>query len=571
MAGELDKGFRLGPVEVRPAESVVVAGVETRHVEPKVMAVLLALAESAGDTVSREALLARVWPRGFVTDDAINRCISSLRAALGDKPRESRYIVTVPRKGYRLALAVEPLTGTRQARGILVLPFQELSPTGDAYVADALTELLIARLAVALCQPVISRTTAMTFRNSSRDLASISRQLDVRWVVEGTVMQTGEQVQIVVQLIDAATDTHSWAESWTRPVGDMLGVLNEISRLVAGGVRSELQVMEPAPARQQSLPTDLLRHYLHGVSLNSKRTHSASQRAVCCFQRVLQAVPDHVPAACGLAQSFVLLAHYGALPAAEGFEKAREYAEAALNLAPESDAALAHLAAVNFFFDWDFKLAEQRIERALSIHPANDVARVMAANIDAVNGRGERALGHIDRALEVDPMNIGLLMNSGDHLILQNRFAEAVQALGQALDIEPGFRPAQLRLALALAFLGRKEDAMSCLDAVHATGGEDAAYLEFLSIVQGVLGQRGAATATAGRLERLSGSISAVTPWARARAWAAAGDAPQAIRRLQDAFETRSSSMPFLGITPVFSEIRGLPAVRELLGRIGLP
>ena len=558
----------LGEVEVRPADCVVVAGGQPRRIEPKVMDVLLALAESGGSTVSRERLVARVWPRGYVTDDALNRCISNLRTALGDTPKQPRYIVTVPRKGYRLAMAAVPLEKPGSRAGVLVLPFQNLSPADDRYVVDALTELLIARLAVALDQPVISRTTAMSFRNSQRDLASISGQLGVRWAVEGSVMQIGEQVQIVVQLIDAVTDSHSWAETWTRPVGDMLTVLNEISRLVVGRVRLELGTREAAAVPEPSLPTDLLRPYLHGVYLNSKRTHAALRQAVACFDRVLQAVPDHVPALSGLAQSHVLLAHYGAVPAADGFGKARQYAEAALALAPESDEPLAHLAAVNFFYDWDFEGAARRIDRVLAIHPANEIGRLMAANIDAVNRRGERALSHIDRALEIDPLNIGLLMNSGDHLILQHRFSEAAQALEEALDIEPSFRPARLRLAMAYAFDGQQRDALECLRMARAEGDEDAAYLEYLAIARGALGMLEAAGEAAEQLQGLKG---AVAPWSVARAWASAGEASLAVRYLQVAFEQRSSSIPFLGVTPVFSRLLELSEVRQLMEQAGLP
>jgi len=465
----------------------------------------------------------------------------------------------------------EPLEQAGHKTGVLVLPFQNLSPKFETYITDGLTELLIARLAVALDQPVISRTTAMTFKDSPRDLRSISSQLRVRWVVEGSVMQMNGQVQFVAQLIDATSDQHIWAETWTRPIADMLAVLNEISRLVTSRIRSELQASEPTRARERTLPTDLLRRYLHGVSLNSKRTHAALQQAVRCFEQVLQAVPDHTPALCGIAQSQVLLAHYGAVPAADGFGKAREYAEAVLARVPDSDEALAHLAAVNFFFDWNFTLAERRIERALELNPANEIGRVMAANIDAVNGRGERAISHIDRALEVDPLNIGLLMNSGDHLILQNRFAEAAQALADALSIEPSFRPARLRLALARAFEGRDDEAQQCLQDARAGDGEDAAYLEYLAIVHGVLGRVDSAGDAADRLDRLSGTTSGVTPWALARAWAAAGDTVRAMGYLEAAREARSSSMPFLGVTPVFSGLRALAAFRRLMEGIGLP
>jgi DNA-binding winged helix-turn-helix (wHTH) protein len=196
----LESGFKLGGVEVRPAENVLLLNGTAAHVEPKSMDVLLALAGAGQDLVSREDLIMQVWPRGFVSDDVLTRCISQLRTALGDNPKLPEFIITVPRKGYRLAQAVEHAKGTQVQNGAIVLPFQNITADGsNDYVADGLTELLIARLSVVIEQPVISRTTAMTFKNTDRDLSSISGQLGVRWVIEGSVMQQEDRVQIVVR------------------------------------------------------------------------------------------------------------------------------------------------------------------------------------------------------------------------------------------------------------------------------------------------------------------------------------------------------------------------------------
>lgn len=570
LSEKLNKGFNLGDVEVRPAERVIVSEGVAIRVEPKAMDVLVALAESGQDILSREQLITRVWPRGFVTDDVLNRCISNLRSALGDSPRAPRFIITVPRRGYHLAKTVEPVDTPGQEQAVLVLPLQNLSLADEDYIVDSLTELLISRLAVSLKQPVISRTTAMTFKDSRQDLTSISRKLGVRWVVEGSVMHMGEQVQVVIQLIDANTDTHSWAETWTRSSCDMLTVLNEISRLTVERIRSELQVSAPAPAREQPLATDLLRHYLQGVHLNSRRTHAALRQAVVCFERVLQRDPEHAPTLSGLAHSYVLLAHYGAIPAAEGFSKGRQYAEAALALAPRSQDALANLAAVEFFFEWEFDRAQRLVERALAIHPTNDIGLLMAANIALVHGRNEIAQSHIDKALEVDPLNTGLLMNAGDHLILQRRFGEAAIALTSALQINPLFRPACLRLALAYAFDSRMDDAVARMQEAREMGGEDAPYLEYLAIVGGMLGKSAEAQQAALRLDSLAAKEPGVSPWALARAWTWAGDQLRAIEYLQEAYKTRSSSIPFLGITPVFDPIREQTEVQDLMRRIGL-
>ena len=167
-------GFRMGPVEVRPAENLLVIGERTARVEPKSMDVLMVLARAAGQLVERDDLVRQVWPRGYVTDDALNRCISPLRSAVGDRPGQAEYIGTVPRRGYRLLQPVEPVQAVHAVERTLVLPFQNLSESMDEYVADGLTELLIARLSVALDRPVISRTKDMSLWASRVSLLEIA-------------------------------------------------------------------------------------------------------------------------------------------------------------------------------------------------------------------------------------------------------------------------------------------------------------------------------------------------------------------------------------------------------------
>lgn len=561
----------LGEVEVSPSENRLQVGGRSVRVEPKTMDVLLALAGAGGETLGREALVAQVWPRGFVSDDALNRCISQLRGALGDTPRSPSFIVTVPRVGYRLAQAVRPLAGEPEAAGALVLPFQNLSEKATDYIADGLTELLIARLSVALDQPVISRTTAMSFRNTGRDLRSIGRQLGVRWVVEGSVLQLGAQVQVVVQLIDAASDTHVWAETWTRGAGDLLAVLNEISRQVSATISRRLAAPEARPEQPSAgLPEALLRKYLHGIQLVSRRTHEALRRAGDCFEQVLAEQPGHAPSLGGLSMVNFLLAHYGAVPPGEGFSRARAYARQALDEDPGLAEAKIHLAAVEFFHAWNFEEAERLLNEALAGNPGLEMAYLLRANVCAVNRRYEKAQAAIDRALQIDPLNVGVLMNAGDHLILQRRYGEAVSMLEAALELLDGFRPGRLRLALAQALDGRHEAAADSLERAREPGGEDSSWFEYRAILCGLAGDERGAKAAAGRLQDLAAGAPGPLSWALARAWAAAADDGKALDFLEQAYRERSSSMPFLGVTPVFDRLRGHAGMQALMARVGL-
>ena len=208
---------------------------------------------------------------------------------------------------------------------------------------------------------------------------------------------------------------------------------------------------------------------------------------------------------------------------------------------------------------------------ALEMNPNLEMALLLSANISLVNRQYERAQAFIARAMEIDPLNIGLLMNSGDHLILQHRFREAIRTLSTALDIDDRFRPGLLRLALAQAFDGQADPARASLERCRSISGEDLFYLEYRAIVEGRCGDAGAARQAAEKLQDEAGKAGRKLPWPLARAWVSAGEHDRSIAYLQEALAERSGSMPFLGHTPVFDPIRDRPEVQELMRRIGLP
>ena len=565
---ELNEGFNLAECRVFPRQNSIERLGQTVHLEPKAMAVLLELTRCHGETVLRDRLIEAVWPRRYVTDGVLNRCISQLRSALGDDPRQPEYIATIPRSGYRLLQAPEELLDL-PVGGLLVLPFQNLG--GDEpHLADGLTELLIARLAVALDERVISRTTAMTYRGTDLDIASLRQRLGVSWLVEGSLLYRSGRVQVVMQLIDAAQDAHLHAETWSRPSTDMLEVVNEVSREIAARIQARIRPAAPAPARLGQLTAESQRRYLQSRFYISRRTAPALHKALTCLKAVRSEDPDCAQALAGEALCHVLLGHYGESSVATAMADARRLAHRALDIEPENAEAMAHLGAVHFFFDWDMERAARRVNDALSLSPGYDIALLLAADIYIVQGEFERGQSFIDRALQADPLNVGLLMNVGDLLMMQSRPEEAASSLRTALEIEPNSRPVALRLALALAQAGEGAASEHALGQALSLEANDADALEYRALVYGFLGRRSVAGDAAGALERRVNSGQSVTAWSRARAWAAAGESERAVSALRQAVEERSTSLPFLGRSPVFSGIVHRPDVQSFLARVGL-
>jgi TolB-like protein/DNA-binding winged helix-turn-helix (wHTH) protein len=301
--------FQVGPWLVRPGLNTLSQNGTTARLEPKVMEVLACLARHAGEAVSKEDLLHTVWPDTFVSDDVLTRSISELRRVFADDVKDSRFIQTIPKRGYRLIAPVVPMneltrdtsatprpdsvpTNDRRRRlnlvglgvvvllvgalagwkaphfrrwlteksgpppihSLAVLPLQNLSgDPSQEYFADAMTEELITELSRIRALNVISRTSVMAYKQSNKSLPEIARELHADAIVEGSIVRSGDRVRVTAQLIYAAQDNNIWAQTYDRDLQDVLTlqstvattIANEIQVRVTPDVQSRLKSLRP--------------------------------------------------------------------------------------------------------------------------------------------------------------------------------------------------------------------------------------------------------------------------------------------------------------------------------------
>ncbi len=566
----LEAGFRIGDAEIRPMEGLIIGPAGRVRIEPKSMAVLVELASHAGEVCSREQIQAKVWPRGFTTDDVLTRCIGQIRKALSDDPKKPRHLETLPRRGYRL---LQPVTVTGMPAAapaadglerLIVLPFQYLGSDDSDYLADGMTELLTARLASLREIRVLSRTTAMHFKQQSVSLGDVAKQTGAHWAVEGSVLQSGDRLQVVVQLVDARTDAHVWADDYLRDVGDILLLQNEIVRRIATAIRLRFGTGQDLPTPPAALPADAMRAYLLGRHLLSKRTTDDLRQSIEQFSAVCAAAEDFAPAWASRAEAQFLLCHYGAEQPAAALGQCNADLERALTLDPDLAMALACRACIRFMADCDLAPAEADLQHALELQPGYSLAMLMLANLLVVQRRFDEAGRWLDQALLVDPLDVGINMNVGDHLILQHRFAEAIDALEKTLELAPGHRPTRLRLAWAQALAGDGGAATRTLAAIDTDDENDWQWHEYAALCAGALGDTDAARRHF-ELMQATEQQSFVSPWSMARAAAASGDADTCLRWLQTAREQRSTSFPFVSVTPAFDALRDRADFPQLL------
>ena len=571
---DLSRGFKIGKFEVRPDDNVIRGPLGEVRIEPKSMDVLRILADADGSTVARERLVEAVWPRGYVSDDVLTRCVSQIRKALGDSTRSSQYLLTIRKRGYKLAQPVVALAnsehiGVAAGHCILVLPFKNLSGQADeTYIADGLTDLITASLAAVAGLRVISRTTAMSFRDSADSMLEVAKKTGANWVVEGSVQIDERQVQVVMQLIAAREDRHVFAETYQTAIDGLLDLQNEIANKISANIRKSLGMSAPAETRiSVKMSEPALRQYLKGRSLQSLRTVESLRQASDCFLEVIREEADYADAYASLAVTRMLLAHYGAESVSEIKPMILRDLERALSLEPENPLALFCRGAVLLLFDRRFDAAETDLQATLRLLPNHTLAAICLANICSARKDLEGALGWLQQALISNPLDIGLNMNVGDHLVLNGKYPAAVAQLRKTLELDSRHTPSRLRLAWALALDGDVTAALSELEQARDEAGRTPALMEYSALVWAESDDKSKALEHFNGLMQLADSRY-VSPWLLARAAAAAGQNDDAFEHLEDAVKQGTTSLLFFGVTPAFRHLRELPRGIELTRRL---
>ncbi|MGN6112191.1 MAG: tetratricopeptide repeat protein [Luteimonas sp.] len=347
-------------------------------------------------------------------------------------------------------------TAAIPARSIAVLPFENLSSDKDnAYFSDGMQDLILTKLAEIAELKVISRTSTRKYASRPEDLKTIGQQLGVATILEGSVQRAGKQVLVNVQLIDAATDAHLWAESYTRTLDDVFGVEGEVAGQIATALRTRLSPVETrrlaTTLSADSAANDLyLRaEYLANQALTSSELDKMRQ-AIALYRQAIEKAPDFAMARARLSYGESWLAYFG-----EQVEKnlqqlrtdARTQAEQALALAPDLLEAHLALGYSEYYGRRDYAAALVTFSKVLETHP-NDAATIAATGyLLKRQGRFKESLATLQRAFELDPRSSVLALEVGLAYVFNGRPREAKAAFRRALALDPLNIPAQEQLS----------------------------------------------------------------------------------------------------------------------------
>ena len=603
--------YQFGPFSLDSHKKLLWRDGDPVPLAPKVLETLLVLIEHRDRVVSKDELLERVWAGTVVEEGGLARNISVLRKALGEKPDEHTYVVTLPGKGYRfvadvrperveseseaerskklpvawwlvfgglavlvaaglysLSRPVPPVTSGRPAVAALaVLPLDNLSgDPSQEYFADGMTEALIGNLARVRALRVVSRTSVMRFKGAKRPVSEIAQALNVDAIIEGSVQRIGNRVRVSVQLIHAATDTHLWARVYEREMTDVLMMQSEVARAVAEEIRIQITAEDRARlASAAAVNAEAYQEYLLGQHYLWRLTEEDLARSIDHFERAIRLDSGYAAAHAGLSHAWWWRGVWGAKTPKQVESPSRAAALRALELDPKLAEAHVSSGRLKFSYDWDWSGAEKDFGRALEIDPNNLDAHFFHGMLFMALGRFPESLAHIERAEQLDPLSATVQSGFGRILYRARRFDEAILHLNQAIELEPQTAGNYHRLADVYEEMGRYDEALALHERETRVLGRPSGVGPDVARIYARQGDRDKA-----RQVLSLGQQSQRTFLLYAAAHAALGDRDEAFRLLFDAVEERDG-LNFVKTDPRLDSLHSDPRWQKLLARMNLP
>jgi transcriptional activator of cad operon len=512
--GTLGETLQIGEWLVDPALDTISKDGETHKLEPRTMQLLLCLADSAGTVVSLDQLLTEVWAGVVVGSASVYQAVSQLRKLLGDVDPKPTYIVTIPRKGYRLIATVQRISpGGESATGIVsefgaalpaahkgriapiafgvaalialiligsfvwqkwqpssspdaiasivVLPFIDLTPgKTDQSFCDGLTEELSNWLAQIPTLRVVARTSAFAFRGQGEDVRKIGKALDTNHILEGSMRRSGDYMRITVQLIDARNGYHLWSENFDRPIADAIKIQEDISRSVAQTLKVRLTVeSERQFAARRTVDPQAYQLYLLALYYDQQLTPESTERAISMYRQVLNADPRFALAYARLAHSLWNQGFFHDVPIADVAGAMEPLLATALRIDDRLSVAYAVRGALRASQSRE-KEALDDLHHAISLDTSNMSAFAAIGRIRLLDGQPREALKNYEVAAALDPLNSILQIQRCTALEDLAQYNEAAKACDRARVLQPGSAAAADRSSWLAESQGRIDEAL---------------------------------------------------------------------------------------------------------------
>jgi TolB-like protein len=456
--------------------------------------------------------------------------------------------------------------GADQIRSLAVLPFDNLmNDPEQEYFVQGMHETLITDLSKLTALRVISRTSAMRYRETDKSIPEIARELDVDALIEGSVFRADGQVRITAQLIRGATDEHLWADSYDRELENVLALLSDVAQAIA----REVDVVVTPERRQRLTSVSGIDPGVHEKCLEARFFLNRFQpgdlaRARELYRQAVDLDPDFAPALEGLGTVVFLQGFFGSEPLEESMPEAEALLTRALNLDPDRAEAQTMLGWMQLFWFWEWEKAKATFEGVLAIDPNQVIARHGLADYYLVMGDSEESLRQVRLAVKSDPLSIWTLIPLVGHLSYAGHFDESIAETERALSLFPG-QPTFRHWRWSNLWLKGSYD--EALAAYEDDWGADS---EQSRVLRSGFERGGPAEASRAIAEFL---VAQPNPSPLNVAWryADAGEHDLAFEWLEKAFEAHIPQLLHLKGSSAYDSIRDDPRFGDLLRRMGLP
>jgi serine/threonine protein kinase/tetratricopeptide (TPR) repeat protein len=460
-----------------------------------------------------------------------------------------------------------------QINSLAVLPLKNL--TGDdsqEYFVDGMTDSLITKLAQIKALRIISRDSVMEYRNRQKSPTEIAKELNVDFLVIGSVARSGDSVRIKAQLLRASTGEAVWTNTYQGQTNEIVTLQNDVIRGIASEIRAKLTSQEQARlAREPSVKPEAYEFYLMGRYCWNKRTADGYEKAIQFFQRALEIQPDYARVYAGLADSIAFLGAWKkrGLSRAETMALARSNAQMALRLDDNLAEAHASLASISFLYDWNWPVAENEFRRAIELNPNYASAHHWYAYYCFSRNRVDEGLREIRLAQQLDPQSLIIQSDAGQLLYWARRYDEAIVQERRVLEMDENLPWPHRFLGLSYFAKQQYPEAIQELQSTVRLSGGESADMALLGIVYARTGHVAEARKELENIRALPEEQYKSIPEV---AWLLV-----ALDQTDEAYEWLNKSLPdrpslrSLHLLPYLDPLRADPRFHALQSRVGLP
>ena len=454
---------------------------------------------------------------------------------------------------------------------LAILPLINANASPDLEHLCGITENIIYSLSRLPGLRVMACSTVCRYKGREVDPREVGRELGVRAVLTGRVLQLGDALVIRVELVDARTGAQLWGEQYNCNFSDIIVMEEKIAREIAGKLRLRLSDEERERlSKRYTGNTEAYQLYLKGRYHWARRTVEALEKGIECFRQAIKIDPAYALAYAGLSDCYAFLGDVGltAMTAREAFSKAKQAARQAVELddaLAEAHLSLGHMNMHNF----EWPETEREFKRAIELSPSHPVAHQWYAHYLLFQGRGEEAVKEAARGLELDPLSLAANGDMGQMLFYTRQYDASIEQYRKLLELEPNFYRIRLWLGWAYEQKRMYEEAIAEFQKAGTLSEESTETLASLGCVYALSGRTDDALSILAELNEVYGR-KYVSPYNMALLHLRLGEKDKAFEWLDRAYREQSEWMVYLSVDPRFDGLRAEPRFEGILRNIGV-